>query len=96
MPICDSIDPALTFDGARMRFYAHCNRSFTANGRAMSDILILRDDMDRVPLRPGAPLSICGGNLWACRSHFEHGFPRIDAWLRPLETGSDPITAMPV
>jgi len=60
----------------------------------MSDILILREDMDRA-FRPGAAVSDRGGTRWACRVFFERGFPRIDAWLRPLKAGSDPVEAMP-
>ncbi|MGV3479375.1 MAG: acyl-CoA dehydrogenase [Sphingobium sp.] len=36
-----------------------------------------------------------GGKLWACRYFFEREMPRIDAWLRPVEAGSDLAAAVP-
>ncbi|AJP71241.1 acyl-CoA dehydrogenase [Sphingomonas hengshuiensis] len=52
--------------------------------------------LDRALLCTDAPEDpFRGGKLWACRYFFEREMPRIDAWLRPIEAGSDIGAAVP-
>lgn len=71
---------------------AHATGMLRAFGHAVSGWLWL----DRALLGLEPSDSFRHGKLWACRYFFEREMPRIDAWLRPLETGSDLVAAVPV
>ncbi|MBD3733480.1 MAG: acyl-CoA dehydrogenase [Sphingopyxis sp.] len=75
------------------RIAAHATPLLRAFGHAVSGWLWL----DRALLCEGdAGTPFRAGKLWACRYYFEREIPRIDAWLRPVEAGSDLVAAVPV
>ncbi|MFZ2980111.1 MAG: acyl-CoA dehydrogenase C-terminal domain-containing protein, partial [Sphingobium sp.] len=52
--------------------------------------------LDRALLCIGTPDDpFRGGKLWASRYFMERELPRIDAWLRPVESGSDLLATLP-
>lgn len=70
---------------------AHATSILRAFGHGVSGWLWL----DRALLCADTPDDpFRGGKLWACRYFMEREMPRIDAWLRPVETGSDLLTTI--
>lgn len=74
------------------RIAAHATTMLRAFGHAVSGWLWL----DRALLGTDPANSFRHGKHWACRYFFEREMPRIDAWLRLLESGSDLVAAVPV
>ncbi|MEP6784511.1 MAG: acyl-CoA dehydrogenase [Sphingomonadales bacterium] len=78
--------------GSEEMAMAHATSTLRAFGHGVSGWLWL----DRALLCADAPEdSFRGGKLWACRYFMEREMPRIDTWLRPVETGSDLLSTIP-
>ncbi|MES1986042.1 MAG: acyl-CoA dehydrogenase [Pseudomonadota bacterium] len=70
----------------------HATSVLRAFGHGVSGWLWL----DRALLCTGTPDDpFRGGKLWASRYFMERELPRIDAWLRPVESGSDLLATLP-
>lgn len=70
----------------------HATSVLRAFGHGVSGWLWL----DRALLCTGTPDDpFRGGKLWASRYFMEREMPRIDAWLRPVESGSDLLATLP-
>lgn len=70
----------------------HATSVLRAFGHGVSGWLWL----DRALLCTGTPDDpFRGGKLWASRYFIERELPRIDAWLRPVESGSDLLATLP-
>lgn len=85
-----AIDLITSWEASRIA--AHATAFLRAFGHAVSGWLWL----DRALVCADAIDDFHRGKLWACRYYFEREMPRIDAWLRPLESGSDLVAAIPV